>query len=58
MSNKIPPTFHEIRSLAIRLYEKEYGRAFAQKLAGHKGENMTAMYADTRGSEWLDVSVG
>ena len=55
---KIPPTFHEIRSLAVRLYEKEYGRAFAQKLAGHKSAKMTDMYADPRGSEWLDVAAG
>lgn len=55
---KEPPTFHEIRSLAERLYEKEIGRAFAQKLLGHKSEKMTAVYADTRGSEWLDVGTG
>lgn len=52
-----PPTFHEIRSLAERLYEKEYGRSFAQKLLGHKSERMTAAYADVRGSEWMDVAV-
>jgi len=55
---KEPPTFHEIRSLAERLYEKEYGRPFAQKLLGHKSEKMTSMYADSRGSDWLDVGVG
>lgn len=53
---KEPPTFHEIRSLAIRLYEKEYGLPLAQKLAGHKSDTMTAEYADVRGSEWLDVA--
>jgi integrase len=55
---KEAPTFHEIRSLAERLYEKEYGRPFAQKLLGHKSEKMTSVYADSRGSEWLDVGVG
>lgn len=55
---KEPPSFHEIRSLAERLYEKEYGRAFAQKLLGHKSEKMTSVYADVRGSEWIDVAVG
>jgi integrase len=31
-----PPTFHEIRSLAARLYAKERGDDFAQALRGHK----------------------
>ena len=31
-----PPPFHEIRSLASRLYEKERGEEFAQRLLGHK----------------------
>lgn len=50
-----PPTFHEIRSLAERLYEKEMGGAFTQKLLGHKSAKMTAVYHDARGSEWLDI---
>ncbi|UCZ75374.1 tyrosine-type recombinase/integrase [Dickeya zeae] len=47
-----PPTFHEIRSLAGRLYEKEYGKEFAQKLFGHKSMKMTATYLDTRENDW------
>ncbi|WP_213672946.1 tyrosine-type recombinase/integrase, partial [Serratia marcescens] len=43
-----PPTFHEIRSLAGRLYEKERGRDFAQKLLGHTSEVMTLKYLNTR----------
>jgi integrase len=43
-----PPTFHEIRSLAGRLYEKERGRDFAQKSLGHKSEMMTLKYLNTR----------
>ncbi|ULH13092.1 phage integrase Arm DNA-binding domain-containing protein [Serratia marcescens] len=43
-----PPTFHEIRSLAGRLYEKEKGKDFAQKLLGHKSEKMTEKYLDVR----------
>ncbi|TCL02335.1 phage integrase family protein [Sodalis ligni] len=31
-----PPSFHEMRSLAGRLYEVEYGEEFAKKLLGHK----------------------
>lgn len=55
---KEPPTFHEIRSLAERLYEKEYGPAFTQKLLGHKSAKTTALYHDSRGSEWIEVAVG
>ncbi|PXW40623.1 integrase [Erwinia sp. AG740] len=47
-----PPTFHEIRSLAGRLYEKEYGKEFAQKLLGHKSMKMTDKYLDSREKEW------
>ncbi|WP_243701392.1 tyrosine-type recombinase/integrase [Sodalis ligni] len=36
-----PPSFHEMRSLAGRLYEIEYGAEFAQKLLGHKNMSMT-----------------
>lgn len=48
-----PPTFHEIRSLAGRLYEKEKGKEFARKLLGHKSEKMTNKYLDTRGKEYV-----
>ncbi|MEG2040055.1 MAG: phage integrase Arm DNA-binding domain-containing protein [Hafnia sp.] len=43
-----PPTFHEIRSLAGRLYKDEYGKDFAQKLLGHTSEETTNMYLDER----------
>ncbi|AGP46952.1 hypothetical protein HL670_03154 [Serratia plymuthica] len=48
-----PPTFHEIRSLAGRLYEKERGRDFAQKLLGHTSEIMALKYLNTRGKEYV-----
>ena len=48
-----PPTFHEIRSLAGRLYEKEKGKDFAMKLLGHKSVKMTDKYLDTRGKEYV-----
>jgi integrase len=54
---KTPPTFHEIRSLAERLYKKEYGQEFAQAIMGHKHAKMTAEYDDLRGSGWAVVSV-
>lgn len=50
---KTPPTFHEIRSLAIRLYTEAYGSEFAQAIAGHKDAATTAIYRDVRGSEWI-----
>lgn len=53
--DKEPPTFHEIRSLAIRLYANQYGAEFAQSIAGHKDASMTAVYRDVRGSEWVQV---
>lgn len=46
--NDSPPTFHEIRSLAGRLYEKAFGKEFTQKLLGHKSEKMTEKYLDVR----------
>ena len=48
-----PPSFHEMRSLAGRLYEAEYGAEFAQKLLGHKNMSMTQKYLDNRGSEYV-----
>ncbi|MEB8638613.1 phage integrase Arm DNA-binding domain-containing protein [Cronobacter muytjensii] len=48
-----PPSFHEIRSLAGRLYEKECGKEFAQKLLGHRSEKMTEKYLDARKKEFI-----
>ncbi len=53
---RTPPTFHEIRSLAERLYREEYGAAFAQSLLGHKNASMTDKYNDKRGTGWDVVS--
>lgn len=50
-----PPTFHEIRSLASRLFEAENGEDFAQKLLGHKNLSMTKKYLDSRGQEYMMV---
>lgn len=47
-----PPPFHEIRSLSGRLYEKERGEKFAQRLLGHKNLTMTQKYLDSRGAEY------
>lgn len=54
---RTPITFHEIRSLAERLYREEFGAAFAQQILGHKNAEMTARYDDLRG-EWKLVSTG
>lgn len=50
------PTFHEIRSLAERLYREQYGKDFAQALLGHKNASMTEKYDDLRGQGWQKVS--
>lgn len=50
-----PPTFHEIRSLAARLYAKERGDDFAQALLGHKTAKCAALYRDSRGAEWIEI---
>lgn len=51
-AGKTPPTFHEIRSLGIRLY-KQQGYD-PQTLAGHKEAETTDGYADARGL-WVEV---
>ncbi|ECG8589181.1 tyrosine-type recombinase/integrase [Salmonella enterica subsp. salamae] len=43
-----PPTFHEIRSLAGRLYKDERGEVLAQKLLDHTSENTTKRYLNER----------
>ncbi|WP_205064356.1 tyrosine-type recombinase/integrase [Pantoea coffeiphila] len=50
-----PPSFHEIRSLAGRLYSKERGKEFAQKLLGHKNVEQTDEYLDGRGREYTII---
>ncbi|GGD63006.1 tyrosine-type recombinase/integrase [Caballeronia grimmiae] len=54
---KTPPSFHEIRSLAARLYAEERGAAFAQALLGHKSSSMTELYRDIRGREWTEIKL-
>lgn len=51
-----PPTFHEIRSLAARLYEKQ-GNVDVQALLGHSDPDTTKLYIDSRGVEWADVKI-
>jgi integrase len=51
------PSFHEMRSLSARLYTDQYSAGFAQALLGHKSANMTAIYRDVRGSEWVEVKL-
>jgi hypothetical protein len=52
-----PPTFHEIRSLAKRLY-KDQGGVDTKALLGHLTERMSEMYADPRGAEAIRVRLG
>jgi enterobacteria phage integrase len=50
-----PPTFHEIRSLAIRLWDA--AGYDAKKMAGHKTDQSSALYKDSRGADWVSISV-
>ncbi|EOF4706117.1 phage integrase Arm DNA-binding domain-containing protein [Klebsiella oxytoca] len=50
-----PPSFHEQRSLASRLY-KEQGLN-VKTLLGHKTDAMSEEYADDRGLEWKKLQV-
>ncbi|WP_459253831.1 tyrosine-type recombinase/integrase [Kluyvera huaxiensis] len=50
-----PPSFHEIRSLAGRMYEVECGKEFVQRLFGHKSEIMAAKYFDSRKKEFVMI---
>jgi len=54
VAGKTPPTFHELRSLSLRLYHDQ--GVNAQALAGHKSADMTSVYRDVRGDEWVKVS--
>lgn len=53
--DKHPPTFHEIRSLAARLY-KDQGDINPQDLLSHKDPRSTSIYTDGRG-EWVRLKV-
>lgn len=53
---KDPPTFHEIRGLAARLY-KAQGNVSRKDLLGHTNEQTTELYEDPRGAEWITVKV-
>jgi integrase len=55
---RTPPSFHEIRSLAERLYREQYGADFAQSILGHKHASTTAIYDDMRGQGWEVVTAG
>jgi integrase len=50
------PTFHEIRSLAKRLYTAQ-GNVDTKALLGHATDRMAALYADPRGAEPVLVRV-
>lgn len=50
------PTFHEIRSLGIKLYEEQ--GIDAQFLAGHKNRAMTDRYKEGHETKWTEVAAG
>lgn len=51
------PTFHEIRSLSKRLYEKQ-GNVDTKALLGHLSDQSARIYADPRGIEPIRVKIG
>lgn len=51
------PSFHEIRSLAKRLYEKQ-GGIDTKALLGHMSQTSADLYADSRGIEPIRVKIG
>jgi len=51
--NGSPATFHEIRSLAERLYREQ--SIDTRLLCGHSQQKMTDRYNDLRGSEWSEI---
>lgn len=53
--DKTPPTFHEIRSLALRLYGAQ--GVNVQILAGHSDPDTTAIYLNSRGTDYARVTV-
>ena len=52
---KKAPTFHEIRSLAERLYDAQ-GNVKTQTLLAHKQAKTTSLYNDSRG-DWVRVQI-
>ena len=50
-----PTTFHEIRSLAERLYREQ--RIDTMTLLGHKSQQMTDKYNDNRGREYKKLRI-
>lgn len=54
--DKSPATFHELRSLAERLYNDD--GIDTQALLGHKDIRSTQTYKDRRGAEWIMVKSG
>lgn len=56
-AGKTPPTFHEQRSLAERLYDAQ-GGIDTRVLLGHRDPRSTAIYKDNRGAEWMRVKTG
>jgi hypothetical protein len=52
-----PPTFHEIRSLSKRMYERQ-GGVDTKQLLGHRSDEAANLYGNARGAEWVRVKIG
>jgi len=56
LPDEAAPTYHELRSLSKRLYDKQ-GGVDTQQLLGHASAKTAAIYADARGVEAVMVRV-
>jgi len=54
-AGKTPPSFHEQRSLAERLYRKQ--GINTQLLLGHASQEMTDKYNNDRSNQWIILAV-
>lgn len=55
--DKTAPTFHEIRSLSKRMYQKQ-GNVDTKTLLGHRSDESAELYGNARGAEWTRVNIG
>ena len=56
-NKSVLPTFHEIRSLGTKLYEKQgVPKRVIQSLLGHSDVSMTNLYLDRYDIKWEEVS--
>jgi enterobacteria phage integrase len=53
ISSAEKPTFHEIRSLGIRLYKNQLADTEIKKLSGHATDEMYQLYLKRHTEQWI-----